>query len=71
MPLIQTSISSRVVRICAYLTSVILGTTAVLVAVAAGVIGMLMSLQRLAPVLVAASAAHPACGSRDSRSTAK
>jgi threonine/homoserine/homoserine lactone efflux protein len=42
----------------AYLTGIILGTTAVLVAVAAGVVAMLMSLPRLAPVLVAASAAY-------------
>ncbi len=45
-------------RSLAYLTGIILGTTAVLVAVAAGVVSMLMSLPRLAPVLVAASAAY-------------
>src|SRR6266481_3881077 len=45
-------------RSLAYLTGLILGTTAVLVAVAAGVVAMLMSLPRLAPVLVAASAAY-------------
>ena len=45
-------------RSLAYLTGIILGTTAVLVAVAAGVVAMLMSLPRLAPVLVAASAAY-------------
>jgi threonine/homoserine/homoserine lactone efflux protein len=45
-------------RSLAYLTGIILGTTAVLVAVAAGVVAMLMSLPRLAPVLVTASAAY-------------
>jgi threonine/homoserine/homoserine lactone efflux protein len=45
-------------RSLGYLTGIILGTTAVLVAVAAGVVAMLMSLPRLAPVLVAASAAY-------------
>ena len=45
-------------RSLAYLTGIILGTTAVLVAVAAGVVAMLMSLPRLAPVLVAVSAAY-------------
>jgi threonine/homoserine/homoserine lactone efflux protein len=45
-------------RSLAYLTGIILGTIAVLVAVAAGVVAMLMSLPRLAPVLVAASAAY-------------
>ena len=45
-------------RSLAYVTGIILGTTAVLVAVAAGVVAMLMSLPRLAPVLVAASAAY-------------
>src|SRR5258708_6814108 len=42
----------------AYLTGIILGTTAVLLAVAAGVVAMLVSLPRLAPVLVIASAAY-------------
>jgi threonine/homoserine/homoserine lactone efflux protein len=45
-------------RSLAYLAGIILGTTAVLVAVAAGVVAMLMSLPRLAPVLAAASAAY-------------
>src|SRR5258708_35630354 len=45
-------------RSLAYLTGIILGTTAVLVAVAAGVVSMLMSWPRLAPVLAAASAAY-------------
>jgi threonine/homoserine/homoserine lactone efflux protein len=45
-------------RSLAYATGLILGTTAVLVAVAAGVVAMLLSLPRLAPVLVAASAAY-------------
>ncbi len=45
-------------RSLGYVTGIILGTTAVLVAVAAGVVAMLMSLPRLAPVLVAASAAY-------------
>jgi threonine/homoserine/homoserine lactone efflux protein len=45
-------------RSLAYLAGLILGTTAVLVAVAAGVVAMLMSLPRLAPVLAAASAAY-------------
>ena len=40
-------------RSLAYLTGLILGTTAVLIAVAAGVVSMLMSVPRLAPVLVA------------------
>jgi threonine/homoserine/homoserine lactone efflux protein len=41
-----------------YLTGLIAGTTAVLIAVAAGVVSMLMSAPFLAPVLVAASAAY-------------
>jgi len=41
-----------------YLAGIVLGTTAVLMAVAAGVVAMLMSLPRLAPFLVAASAAY-------------
>ncbi len=41
-----------------YLTGLILGTSAVLLAVAAGVVSMLMSVPRLAPVLVAVSAAY-------------
>ena len=41
-----------------YLTGLILGTTAVLVAVAAGVVSLLMSVPRLAPILVIASAAY-------------
>lgn len=45
-------------RSLAYLTGIILGTISVLVAVAAGVVAILMSLPRLAPVLVAASAAY-------------
>jgi threonine/homoserine/homoserine lactone efflux protein len=45
-------------RSLAYATGLVLGTTAVLVAVAAGVVAMLLSLPRLAPVLVAASAAY-------------
>ena len=45
-------------RSLGYLTGTILGTTAVLFAVAAGVVTMLMSLPRLAPVLVAASAVY-------------
>jgi threonine/homoserine/homoserine lactone efflux protein len=45
-------------RSLAYLSGIVLGTTAVLVAVAAGVVAMLMSLPRLASVLVAASAAY-------------
>ena len=45
-------------RSLAYLTGLILGTTAVLVAVAAGVVAMLMTVPRLAPALVAASAAY-------------
>lgn len=45
-------------RSLAYLTGIILGTTAVLAAVAAGVVTMLVSLPRVAPVLVAASAVY-------------
>jgi threonine/homoserine/homoserine lactone efflux protein len=45
-------------RSLAYLAGIVLGTTAVLLAVAAGVVAMLMSLPGLAPVLVAASAAY-------------
>lgn len=45
-------------RSLAYVTGVILGTTAVLVAVTAGVVALLMSLPRLAPALLAASAAY-------------
>jgi threonine/homoserine/homoserine lactone efflux protein len=45
-------------RSLAYLAGTILGTTAVLVAVAAGVVAMLLSLPRLAPVLIAASAVY-------------
>jgi threonine/homoserine/homoserine lactone efflux protein len=45
-------------RSLAYLAGIILGTTAVLVAVAAGVVAMVMALPRLAPVLIAASAAY-------------
>jgi threonine/homoserine/homoserine lactone efflux protein len=45
-------------RSLAYLVGLVLGTIAVLVAVAAGVVAMLLSLPRLAPLLVAASAAY-------------
>lgn len=45
-------------RSLAYLAGVVLGTIAVLFAVAAGVVAMLLSLPRLAPVLLAASAAY-------------
>jgi threonine/homoserine/homoserine lactone efflux protein len=45
-------------RSLAYLAGIILGTVAVLVAVAAGVVAMLLSRPALAPVLVAASAAY-------------
>jgi threonine/homoserine/homoserine lactone efflux protein len=45
-------------RSLAYLAGIVLGTTAVLLAVSAGVVAMLMSLPRLAPVLVGASAAY-------------
>ena len=47
-------------RSLAYATGLIVGTTAVLVAVAAGVVAMLMSVPRLAPVLVGVSAAYMA-----------
>ena len=45
-------------RSLAYLAGLILGTVAVLVAVAAGVVAMLLSAPALAPLLVAASAAY-------------
>jgi threonine/homoserine/homoserine lactone efflux protein len=45
-------------RSLAYVAGIILGTTAVLAAVAAGIVAMLMSLPRLTPVLVAASAVY-------------
>lgn len=45
-------------RSLAYVIGVIVGTTAVLVAVTAGVVALLMSLPRLAPALLAASAAY-------------
>lgn len=45
-------------RSLAYAAGLVLGTTAVLAAVAAGVVAMLLSVPRLAPVLVAASAAY-------------
>lgn len=45
-------------RSLAYVSGIILGTTAVLVAVAAGLVALLMSLPRLAPALLAASAAY-------------
>lgn len=45
-------------RSLAYLTGLILGTAAVLLAVAAGVVSMLLSVPRLAPILVGASAAY-------------
>lgn len=45
-------------RSLAYVAGIVLGTTAVLAAVAAGVVAMLLSLPRLAPVLLAASAAY-------------
>lgn len=41
-----------------YLFGIVLGTSAVLVAVATGVVSVLMSLPRLAPLLLAASAAY-------------
>jgi threonine/homoserine/homoserine lactone efflux protein len=41
-----------------YLSGIILGTTAVLLAVAAGVVSVLLSQPRLAPVLLAVSAAY-------------
>ena len=47
-------------RSLAYLTGIVLGTTAVLFGVSAGVVAMLMSLPRLAPMLVSASAAYVA-----------
>jgi threonine/homoserine/homoserine lactone efflux protein len=45
-------------RSLAYMSGLILGTVAVLLAVAAGVVAMLLSLPRLAPMLLAASAAY-------------
>lgn len=45
-------------RSLAYLSGIILGAIAVLIAVAAGVVAMLFSLPRLAPFLVAASSAY-------------
>jgi len=45
-------------RSIAYMAGLILGTTAVLLAVAVGIVSMLMSVPRFAPVLVAASAAY-------------
>jgi threonine/homoserine/homoserine lactone efflux protein len=45
-------------RALAYVAGLVLGTTAVLAAVAAGVVAMLMSVPRLAPVLVGASAVY-------------
>jgi threonine/homoserine/homoserine lactone efflux protein len=45
-------------RSLAYMSGLILGTVAVLTAVAAGVVALLLSLPRLAPVLVAASVAY-------------
>jgi threonine/homoserine/homoserine lactone efflux protein len=45
-------------RSLAYVAGIVVGTMAVLVAVAAGVVSMLISLPRLAPVLVGASAAY-------------
>lgn len=45
-------------RSLAYLAGLIFGTLAVLAAVAAGVVAMLLSLPRLAPILVAASAVY-------------
>ena len=47
-------------RALAYLAGLIAGTTAVLLAVAAGVVSMLLSVPRLAPVLVAVSAVYMA-----------
>src|SRR5438046_6839163 len=41
-----------------YMVGLIAGTTAVLLAVAAGVVSLLLSLQRLAPILLIASAAY-------------
>jgi threonine/homoserine/homoserine lactone efflux protein len=45
-------------RSLAYMAGLILGTTTVLFAVAVGIVSMLMSVPRIAPVLVAASAAY-------------
>ena len=45
-------------RSFAYLVGTILGTSAVLVAVATGIVSMLISLPRLAPLILAASAAY-------------
>ncbi len=42
----------------AYLAGIVLGTTAVLFAVSAGIVSVLMSLPSLAPILVATSAAY-------------
>ncbi|MFL5082274.1 MAG: LysE family translocator [Microvirga sp.] len=47
-------------RALAYLAGLVAGTTAVLFAVAAGVVSMLLSVPRLAPVLVAVSAVYMA-----------
>ena len=47
-------------RALAYLAGIVAGTTAVLFAVAAGVVSMLLSVPRLAPVLVAVSAVYMA-----------
>jgi threonine/homoserine/homoserine lactone efflux protein len=41
-----------------YLSGIVVGTAAVLLAVAAGVVSMLLSMPRLAPVLLAVSAAY-------------
>jgi threonine/homoserine/homoserine lactone efflux protein len=41
-----------------YLSGIILGTTVVLLAVATGVVAMLLSMPQIAPVLIAASAAY-------------
>jgi threonine/homoserine/homoserine lactone efflux protein len=45
-------------RSLGYLAGIVLGTTAVLLAVAAGVVSVLLSVPRLAPVLIFASAAY-------------
>ena len=45
-------------RSLGYLGGIILGTIAVLLAVAVGIVAMLLSLPRVAPVLIAASAAY-------------
>ena len=45
-------------RSLAYVAGIVLGTTAVLLTVSAGVVSMLTSLPRLAPLLVGASAAY-------------